>query len=276
MPPAIEPVPATFQRIAAFGVVLAVPAEWNPVALHARPAGLLARLRTDDPAARGVIVLADLHGPRLEVRWRTCAGEEMSGRALRRTLRKLARAGNTPREAHGFHQLAAPGRTAFLTAIGDRLYELHLPGEAPVDAPDILLWFLRTNRHLTQTPAERFWSLYGAQGWTPREAVVRKFLLQPGRVEVALAWRGGRKSLGAFGLADHLIDKAGGNFLQWAKTQPWTRGVAGQWEEEAGVVRFQGLEYRQFCRRLRHELIARLDGEANRIAWEHLRGRNPL
>jgi hypothetical protein len=279
----MEPVPAGWELIGAFGVLLAAPAEWNPVVLHAQREGGLRRklgLRTE-PFATGMIGCADLRKTRVEVRWRTHASGERASRALASHVARLKRAGAIIiqlEDALGIVGGKDRGTTAWevLAVIGRRVYELHLPDGQTSAGRSLVEWFVRANGKSGHATGERFWSLYGAQGWAPWEAVVRRMSLHPGKVELVLSFKGGRLTLGCNGLADHLLGETPGGqptLAAWARATGAGRiGAAiGQWTQVSQQeIAFSGTLSQRFCRRVRHTFRVRHDPQANRIAWQHM------
>lgn len=275
----IEPVPAGWELIGAFGVLLAAPAEWNPVVLHAQREGGLRRklgLRTE-PFATGMIGCADLRQTRVEVRWRTHGSAERAAGALASHIARLKRAGALTApfgDAVGITGGKDRGSAwEALVVLGRRVYELHLPDGQTPEGRSLVEWFVRANR-TSGRPGERFWSLYGARGWAPGDAVVRRMSLHPGQVELVLSFKGGRVTLGCSGLADHLLgDKRHPTLAAWARATGAARmGAAiGHWIEAGPQeIAFSGLRSQRFCRRVRHTFRACHEAPANRIVWQHV------
>jgi hypothetical protein len=147
-----------------------------------------------------------------------------------------------------------------------RLYELNLNDQSD-SAKNVTTWFLQANPPSASQPPDHLWSLYGCHGYAPREARVSSLLLQPGRVEILLSSRGTRIALGAFSLADRLLNEA--SLLSWAKSLHKEARAAGQWQADGNQVSFRGTQQRKFRREIHHDLHFRHDPRNNRIAWQH-------
>jgi len=268
--------PAGYQLIGAYGVLLAVPVEWNPVMLRGHAGRGLGRWLGRDAAPRGIIALADLRVTRLEVRWRTLSSYAKAVSELEKVARKLGQSGLHVERREGAAFIhgatscsASPEGRQVLVADGDRLYELHLAEAQKADTGAVVDWFLGANRHASRNDRTSYlWSFYGCRGWAPREGRVAKLVLQPGRVEVSLAYRGGKITLGSHGLADRLLGQ-GKTLLEWAKSRRQDGRAIGQWQVDGATVRYTGTELRKFCRRVHHELEFHHQLEQNRITWEH-------
>jgi len=267
--------PSGYQLIGSYGVLLAAPAEWNPVLLRGHAPGPLQRWLKPDPAPRGIIAFADLRATRLELRWRTVSSAEKSRQVFSKMVRKLQRAGLEAELREGAALIRAkksgvsPVPWQVLAVHQARLYELTFPAGHTVENASVVDWFLRTHSPTSrQDPRGYLWSLYGCVGWAPLQSRVEKMVLQPGHVEISLAYRGGRMTLGSNGPADRLL-AACESLLQWAKALHREGPCTGQWHVDGDRIIYTGIRMRKFCRRVHQELEFHHDAAANRILWQH-------
>jgi hypothetical protein len=158
-----------------------------------------------------------------------------------------------------------------LASRGKRRYELHWPG--PADDSREQITDIITRDFLDHLAAndgrpEYFWSIYGAAGWIPKGARLRKASLLPGATTLSFQDKSGTIVLGAFSMADRLL---GASLLrEWAGRTIALIGQnpGGRWEESVDQATFSA-DCRRVFRHFRHILIFRHDRAANRIVWSH-------
>ena len=258
--------PPGFQRVGWQSLSLVVPDQWN-LQLH------------DGDRRSGAIVFADLRRTRLEVRWQTPRKIPLlvppaPERYLARTLRRLCK--NHPQaDVQKLSSTAASITGAqgilLLASTARRRYELHWPRAAD-ESQEPLADFITHDflHHLAANDGRReyFWSVYGAAGWVPAAARLRKASLLPGATTLSFKHKNGTTALGAFSMADRLL--ANRPLRDWATT-----AIAliadhpqGHWHEADDQATFTA-DTRHLWRAFRDTLVFRHDRAANRIAWSH-------
>jgi hypothetical protein len=252
---------AHFQRVGWQGFTLLVPEDWN---LHLH----------DGDWRGGAILFADLRSTRLEVRWQ---GATEPRKVVAKTVRGIRR--NHPESqveeiSTSAVRITQSNGILLLAAGGTRRYELHWPATAD-DAPQSgmgvttqdFLDGLSANEGRA-SPGAYFWSIYGASGWVPAAARLRKASLLPGATTLSFKNKSGTVALGAFSMADRLL--AGRSLREWATTAIALirEHSGGHWNEADDQATFTA-PTRRWWRNFRHMLVFRHDRVANRIVWSH-------
>jgi hypothetical protein len=219
----------------------------------------------------GALVFADLRQPRFELRWQT---PRAFPRKTTLTLlqKKLAALHKTiPARAVKLldadsARITQPDRATVLLAANNRLYELHWP-TAPQSVNEITDDFRRTVPLLEGKP-DHFWSLYGAQGWLPANARLKKTSILPGATTLTFRDNPSQFTLGSVSLADRLLKIH--SLRDWAAAAiPLiARHPTGTWEEAPDRATFTA-NTRRHLRRFTHRLTLQHDLPNNRICWQH-------
>jgi hypothetical protein len=229
-------------------------------------------------AAKGALLFSDLSATRFEMRWRTPRALRLfrvqPRVALHHLIARLQRRHQVTAFAHDppAFRMARGDCTHLLTADSRRIFELSWP--APVPGADnmdfISADFLQNVQVLDMSP-HWLWEVYGAQGWLPRGARLRRCILLPGRTEMSFHYRGGQATLGNCSLANRLL--AGRSLKTWAGSAlPILRkNHGGNWKEAENEACFSCQNQRLFP--LPHIENCRVtvshDHLANRIRWTH-------
>lgn len=261
MPIELPPIPPGFHRIGWRGALIALPENWN-LRLHGG---------TENA---GALVFADLRTPRFELRWqrpralsRKPPAAMLEEKCAR--LQKSQPAAIVRKIKPDVIEITQPSGRTVLAAADDRLYELHWPGE---NSPGNQMtgYFLAAQSLLAGKP-ERFWSLYGAQGWLPAHANLQKATLLPGRTTLAFRAGPSRFTLGSVSLADRLLKSQ--TLAVWAAgaIPLLSRHAAGMWQEGPEHATFIAPTRRRF-QQFTHRLTLQHDQTHNRICWQHYFG----
>jgi hypothetical protein len=255
MEPLLPQIPPGLELFAWHGMALPVPADWN-LSFHAGNWG------------RGALVISDVKGPAIDVRWRRPALAVLrwdARREFRRMRERVARRAAVAGLGDSAISFSRDGTTVVLAADRWRIYEMTL--RRPEASGGIADYFLAATNALAGAPRWP-WAAYAIRGDAPARARLREAVLQPGNCRLTIAGGGERVQLGAVSLADRQL--SGRSLQQWAQeaslVRPWRNG---SWRVVDAVVFYDCRSTRLLGRVRLHAFRFEHDVGVNCIRWSH-------